>query len=131
MMMAQQQLLQRRQVAHHSTGLSHSSRAGRRTAVIVQANKLIKGGNRPRESGKGGAGGSSSKQSRSIELNLQRLATDPEFLPERAIGPAELASNIPGGCDGARATFGEATWSLLLTCATLSPPPALKTWRAP
>lgn len=67
---------------------------GRAKAVTVQANKLIKGANRPATSKKGG----SKKQA--FDLNLQKLCSDPEYLPARQIGPVELAvkSGTSGHC---------------------------------
>lgn len=60
----------------------------RKHCCSVSANKLIKGANRPTTSKKG----SGSKKNQNFELNLQRLCTDPEYVPNRQIGPVEVAT---------------------------------------
>jgi hypothetical protein len=59
-----------------------------RAAVVVQANKLIKGANRP-VSRKNSS--TPSKKSQSFEINLQRLCKEPDYLPARQIGPVDVA----------------------------------------
>lgn len=56
--------------------------------MIVYNNKLIKGGNRPKESKKGSGGVSTTKNA---SLNTQRL-TEPDYLPTRQIGAVEVAT---------------------------------------
>lgn len=82
-----------------------SRRPSRAAAVTVQANKLIKGANRPAVSKKASA-------KKAFELNLQKLYTDAEFLPGRQIGPVEVAAKSGDCC-------GVFTASDKLTCCAL------------
>jgi hypothetical protein len=68
-----------------------SKRPSRAAAVTVQANKLIKGANRP-------AVGKKASPKKAFELNLQKLYTDAEFLPGRQIGPVEVAAKSGDCC---------------------------------
>jgi hypothetical protein len=54
----------------------------------VQANKLIKGANRPVSRKNSSI---PSKKSQSFDLNLQRLCTEQDYLPARQIGPVDVA----------------------------------------
>ena len=69
-----------------------SSSTSRAAAVTVQANKLIKGANRPNTSKKAG----SVKKGQLFELNLQKLCTDTEYIPSRQVGPVEVTTTSGG-----------------------------------
>lgn len=56
--------------------------------MVVQANKLIKGANRPVSRKNSSI---PSKKSQSFDINLQRLCTEPDYLPARQIGPVDVA----------------------------------------
>lgn len=92
--------------------------------MTVHANKLIAGANRPRQSTKGGS------KRQVFELNLQRVCTDPEFVPARQIGPVELVTKSgEGATDGGKlqAAAAEADIQNLTTCRELATtPPCLQ-----
>lgn len=67
--------------------LMRSPGSSRAATVTVHCNKLIKGANRPAASSKKGGSGKKGQ----LELNLQKLCTDSEYVPSRQIGPVEVA----------------------------------------
>lgn len=90
--------------------------------MTVHANKLIAGANRPRQSTKGGS------KRQVFELNLQRVCTDPEFVPARQIGPVELVTKSGEGTTGGGKLTAAAAADMhnLTACRVPTTPPCLQ-----